>query len=73
MKENNVDVQLSGHTHHGQLWPFSYITRKIFEVSWGYKKKGKTHFYVSSGVGTWGPPLKIGSDSEIVNLKLTFG
>ncbi len=67
-----VDLQLSGHTHHGQLWPFNFITRKIYEVSWGYKKKGNTHVYVSSGVGTWGPPVRIGNTPEIVNVRLTL-
>jgi len=67
-----VDLQLSGHTHHGQLWPFNFITKKMYEVSWGYKKKGSTHVYVSSGVGTWGPPVRTGNRPEIVHLKLTF-
>ncbi len=67
-----VDMQLSGHTHHGQLWPFNYITQKIFEVSWGYLLKGATHVYVSSGVGTWGPPVRTSNRPEIVNVKLTF-
>jgi uncharacterized protein len=68
-----VDLQLSGHTHHGQLWPFSWITEAIYEVSWGYKKMGQTHYYVSSGVGTWGPPVRLGNTPEIINLKITFG
>jgi len=70
--QNAVDLQLSGHTHHGQLWPFNFITKRVYEVSWGYKKKGQTHFYVSSGVGTWGPPIRTGNRPEIVNIKLTF-
>jgi len=71
-ENNGIDLQFSGHTHHGQLWPFNYITRKIYEVSWGYKKKGDTHVYVSCGVGTWGPPLRLGNTPEIVNMKLRF-
>ncbi len=67
-----VDLQLSGHTHRGQLWPLSYITKKIYEIDWGYLLKGKTHYYVSSGVGTWGPPTKIGNDAEIIELNLSF-
>ncbi len=70
--ENKIDLQLSGHTHHGQLWPFNYIAEAIYEVSWGYLKKGDTHFYVSSGVGTWGPQVRTGNRPEIVNIKLTF-
>lgn len=69
---NGIDLQLSGHTHHGQLWPFNFITKKVFEISWGYKKKGMTHFYVSSGVGTWGPPVRIGNRPEIVQIELKF-
>jgi uncharacterized protein len=69
---NGVDLQLSGHTHHGQLWPFNFITKKVYELSWGYKKNGNTHYYVSCGVGTWGPPIRTGNRPEIVNLKLQF-
>lgn len=70
--DNGVDLQLSGHTHHGQLYPLGFITNMVYELSWGYKKKDNTHYYVSSGVGTWGPPVKLGSDAEIVNLKIKF-
>jgi len=68
----NVDLQLSGHTHHGQMWPFNYITKMIYDVSWGYKKINNTHFYVSSGVGTWGPPVKVGNDAEVIHFILEF-
>lgn len=67
-----VDLQLSGHTHHGQIWPLHYITKKIFELSWGYIKKGNTHFYISSGFGTWGPPVRIGNRPEVMNIELNF-
>lgn len=70
--ENGVDLQLSGHTHNGQMFPINLITSKIYELSQGYKTKGKTQYYVSSGVGTWGPPVRTGSRSEIVNLKIKF-
>jgi predicted MPP superfamily phosphohydrolase len=69
---NGVDLQLSGHTHHGQLWPFNFITKKVYELSWGYKKKGSTHYYVSCGVGTWGPPIRTANRPEIINIKLQF-
>jgi len=71
-EQHGVDLQLSGHTHHGQLWPFNYISQKIFEVSWGYKKKGSTHVYVSCGVGTWGPPVRTGNTPEVINIRLSF-
>jgi hypothetical protein len=67
-----ADLQLSGHTHHAQLWPLNFITKKIYEVSWGYKKKGNTHIYVSCGVGTWGPPVRLGSVPEIIEIRLKF-
>jgi uncharacterized protein len=67
-----VDLQLSGHTHHGQIWPFNYITNAMYELSWGYMKKGNTHFYVSSGFGTWGPPMRVGNRPEIVSINLHF-
>jgi predicted MPP superfamily phosphohydrolase len=69
---HGIDLQLSGHTHHGQLWPFNYISEAVYELSWGYKKKGNTHFYVSCGVGTWGPPMRTGNRPEVVNIKLKF-
>jgi hypothetical protein len=69
---NGIDLQLSGHTHHGQLFPFNLITKKVYELSWGYLKKNNTHFYVSSGLGTWGPPMRIGNTPEIVQIKLSF-
>lgn len=71
-KQNGVDLQISGHTHHGQLWPLNYITRSVYEVSMGYLKKGNTHFYVSCGVGTWGPPVRIGHRPEIIQFRLSF-
>ena len=69
---SKVDLQLSGHTHNGQMFPLNLITKMIYEKSWGYLKKGGTQYYLSCGVGTWGPPVKIGSPSEIVNLKIKF-
>lgn len=69
--ENSIDLQLSGHTHHGQLWPFNYITGAIFEVSSGYRFINGTHFYVSPGFGTWGPPMRIGNRPEIAIIEIT--
>lgn len=67
-----VDIQLSGHTHDGQLWPFNYITKKIYEVSSGYIKKGNTHFWISSGYGWWGPPVRTSARPEIVKIIVNF-
>ena len=68
----NIELQVSGHTHHGQIFPLNLITSIIYDVSWGYLKKDYTQFYVTSGVGTWGPPVRLGSDSEIVSMKIRF-
>jgi len=70
--ENDVDLQVSGHTHNGQMWPLNYITEKVFKLSWGYLQIENSHFYVSSGAGTWGPRVRIGNHPEIVSLKLNF-
>jgi predicted MPP superfamily phosphohydrolase len=64
--ENGIDLQISGHTHNGQMWPFNYITKAIYELSSGYKLIGKTHFIVSNGYGTWGPPVRLGNRPEIL-------
>lgn len=68
-----VDLQLSGHTHAGQLFPLDLINRMVWELNWGYLRKGDTQYYVTSGVGTWGPPVRTGSRPEIVRIQLTFG
>lgn len=71
-ESNGVDLQFSGHTHKGQLFPSQLITQKIFELDWGYLKKNNLNVIVSSGFGTWGPPIRLGSTSEIVNVKVNF-
>ncbi len=70
--DNGIDLQLSGHTHNGQLWPFNYIIEKIYDLGWGYKINGNTHYYVSCGVGGWGPPIRTGSRPEIIDFKINF-
>ncbi len=67
-----VDLNLSGHTHHGQLWPFGHLTRRLFEQDWGYLRRGDTHFYVSCGTGTWGPAVRTSGYAEITVIDLTF-
>lgn len=68
-----ADLQFSGHTHKGQLFPGNLITKHVYELDWGYMKKGSFQVIVSSGLGTWGPPFRTGSRSEIVNARITFG
>lgn len=69
-ENEGVDLQLSGHTHNGQFWPGSLIVKWMYELPYGYKKRGDTHYYVSSGIGLWGPKMRIGTKSEIVSITL---
>lgn len=68
----NVDLQLSGHTHKGQIFPGNLVTNYLNEKDYGNLKKDNFNLIVSSGYGTWGPPMRIGSKSEIVNIKVKF-
>ncbi|MBQ9577199.1 MAG: metallophosphoesterase [Muribaculaceae bacterium] len=63
-EQNGVDLQLSGHTHRGQVWPLNWVTKKIYECDYGQYRRGKTDYYVSSGLGIWGGKFRIGTDSE---------
>jgi predicted MPP superfamily phosphohydrolase len=67
-----IDLQLSGHTHNGQMWPLNYVTAKIYELSTGYLKIRNTNFIVSSGYGLWGPRVRSASRSEVLLINLTF-
>lgn len=71
-EKNGVDLQLSGHTHRGQMFPNEYFTRKLYELDWGYLKKDDFNIIVSSGIGTWGPPIRIGNSAEIVDITIRF-
>ena len=61
-----IDFQLSGHTHHGQVWPISWITDAIYECAYGEYQRGNTRFYITSGLGIWGGKFRIGTRSEYV-------
>ena len=65
-----IDFQFSGHTHRGQIWPISWITDAIYEKSWGHHQRGHTRYYISSGLGIWGPKIRIGTRSEYLVLHL---
>ncbi len=67
-----MDFQLSGHTHHGQLWPLNFITGAIYEKDWGYLRKAATQYYVSCGAGTWGTPVRTSSGPEVLVIRMTF-
>lgn len=65
--EAGVSLQLCGHTHGGQIFPFSWITRRAFgRFTYGLQRFGELQVYTSSGAGTWGPPMRVGTHSEIV-------
>lgn len=68
----NADVQFSGHTHKGQIWPINYLVNAIFKVGYGHQEINKTNVIVTSGIGTWGPPIRIGNSPEILSVKLRF-
>ena len=66
-EEAGISFQISGHTHKAQIWPFNYVTSIIYKrFAYGLQKFKKMQVYTSSGIGTWGPPMRLGSDSEIV-------
>lgn len=71
-KNAGVDLQFSGHTHKGQFFPTNLITKKVFKIDYGYLKEGKFNIIVTSGFGTWGPPIRVGSNSEIVKTEVDF-
>jgi len=71
-REQGADLMFSGHTHLGQMFPNNLITRRIFEVDWGYLRKGSLQVIVSCGFGTWGPPIRVGNRPEIVDIRISF-
>ena len=60
-----IDLQVSGHTHNGQIFPANFIVKYLNTVAYGYKKIRDTHVIVSSGFGFWGVPFRLGSQSEV--------
>ncbi len=65
-----VSLQLSGHTHVGQFIPWSWMARRMYrQFVYGLSRIGKMQIFTSSGAGTWGPPLRLGSNPEIVMLE----
>ena len=65
-----VDIQISGHTHNGQLWPLNHLVDMMYEQGHGYRKWSHAHIYVSSGLSLWGPPFRIGTESDFAVLKI---
>jgi predicted MPP superfamily phosphohydrolase len=69
-----VSLQLSGHTHLGQFIPWSWMARRVYrQFVYGLSRIGKMQVFTSSGAGTWGPPLRLGSNPEIVMLEFQEG
>lgn len=67
VEQAGIGLQLSGHTHGGQIFPYTWLTRRIFgRFIYGLHRFGALQVYTSTGVGTWGPPMRIGSQPEIV-------
>lgn len=65
-----IDLQISGHTHRGQVWPLNLLTDRMYEQSHGYRRWSRAHIYVSSGLSLWGPPFRIGTQSEMAVIRL---
>lgn len=68
--ENNINLQLSGHTHNGQFFPFNLLVKLSYEKPYGRLTKNKSNLIISSGIGSWGPPIKIFSPSEVVIVEI---
>ncbi|MFI6896141.1 metallophosphoesterase [Streptomyces sp. NPDC050256] len=71
--EHGVDLQLSGHTHGGQLWPGNYIAELSNPTVAGLERYGDTQLYVTRGAGAWGPPVRVGAPSDITVVELASG
>lgn len=70
-KELGINLQLSGHTHKGQIFPFGYLTRRLYNgYDYGLHSDGDFSIYTTCGTGTWGPPMRTGNTPEIVAIRL---
>lgn len=72
LAKNGADLSLSGHTHNGQVFPGTIVTRLLNDMVYGFEERAGMQVIVTSGVGAYGPPLRIGTDSEIVIADITF-
>jgi predicted MPP superfamily phosphohydrolase len=68
--KRGVDLQISGHTHGGQIWPFNYLVRLVTPWVAGLYHVGDSQIWVSRGTGFWGPPMRLGSPAEITELSI---
>ncbi len=72
VSRTRADIQLSGHTHHGQLFPINFIADRQYELSWGHLKKRGTDFFVTSGIQLWGPRVRTIGWSEIMVISVAL-
>lgn len=73
-EEEGISLQVSGHTHQGQMWPWNLLVTRIWgRFAYGLNRLGKLQVYTSSGAGTWGPPLRVGTKAEIVLIRFARG
>ena len=72
LADAGVDLDLCGHTHDGLMFPGNLVTDMMWENSYGYLKKGKMHNIVTSGLGVFGPDMRVGTKSEICRIKIKF-
>lgn len=72
LSEAGVDVQVSGHVHDGQMFPGNITTDLMWENAYGYKTFGDMQSIVTSGSGVWGPPMRVCTISEVVELNIHF-
>ena len=72
--DGSIDLILCGHTHRGQIFPGSIITNALYDVDYGYYQKdaASPQVIVTSGIGSWGPPMRVGSDAEIVIINISL-
>jgi predicted MPP superfamily phosphohydrolase len=67
VEQAGISLQLSGHTHSGQIFPYTWFTHRIFgPFTYGLQRFGALQVYTSSGAGTWGPPMRVGTRPEVV-------
>lgn len=66
-----IDIQVSGHSHRGQIFPVNFITQKLFQLDHGYAQIQNAHFFTSSGYGFWGTPFRLGTRSEIMVIEVS--
>jgi hypothetical protein len=71
-EQAGVTLQISGHTHRGQLWPINFIISRIYECGYGEYKRGDTSYYISGGAAVWGPPVRTVGRSEIVIINMRY-